>query len=69
MNYNEDLFSGSWVLDLFRNVVINYQITHLRDFVDLNEFKKWKRNTCKITEKRLERIYFEYVRLCKFTDN
>jgi len=40
--------SGSWILELFRNVIYNHQITYLSGLVDFNEFKKWKRNTCKI---------------------
>jgi len=58
-----NLFSGSWVRELFRNVIINFIITYLSGFIDLNEFKK--KLLVELTKKRLGR----WVCWCNLTAN
>jgi len=69
LNFNELLrrfVFGLWIQELFRNVVINYQITNLSVIFHSNEFfKKRKKILVKLTQKWLG----QRVRQCKFTDN
>jgi len=60
MSYHIDC-SGSWIRELFKNVVINYQITYLSGLVDLLSLKGKEEKRERLTKKILRRGEFAYV--------